>query len=276
MLDISVIIPSFKPQSYLYECLESLKSQTFDHNHFEIIIILNGCKEPYYSDIQNYIKHSLPDMNINFIQTDIPGVSNARNIGLDNAKGEYICFVDDDDIVSPNYLSDLLENADEDSIVISNIYSFIHNINEKRKNFFVCNKLSNKERYAHASLFSNRSFLAFPVAKIIHKSIIENRRFNCKFKNGEDALFMTSISDKIKDFRFTNNTAIYYVRERVGSASRRKFNFLLLTKDTLLLLLAYFSIYFSKPLSYNLPLFLSRIPGVIKGAIQLYKSGRKL
>ena len=186
---------------------------------------------------------------------------NARNIGLDT-KGEYICFVDDDDIVSPNYLSDLLENADEQLIVISNIYSFIYNINEKRKNFFVCNKLSNKEDMLTYLYLPIGFFSPFPVAKIIHKSIIENRRFNCKFKNGEkDALFMTSISDKIKDFCFTNNTAIYYVRERVGFASEVSFNFLLLTKDTLLLLLAYFSIYFSKPLSYNLPLFLSRIPG---------------
>lgn len=135
MLDISVIIPSFKPQSYLYECLKSLKGQTFDHKRFEIIIILNGCKEPFYSDIQEYIKHNLSDLNINFIQTDTPGVSNARNIGLDNAKGEYICFIDDDDAVSSDYLKGLLEKANENTIVTSNISSFIKDIKERRENF---------------------------------------------------------------------------------------------------------------------------------------------
>ena len=97
---ISVIIPSYRPEEYLYECLEAIRNQTLTQNEFETLVILNGCKEPYFEQIQKYI--NVHSSNIRLIQTDVPGVSNARNIGIEAAKGEYLTFVDD--IVSPVYL----------------------------------------------------------------------------------------------------------------------------------------------------------------------------
>ena len=100
---ISVIVPSYKPQSYTWECLDSLCNQTIDKSQYEVIVVLNGCNEPYNAVLKQYLdKH--PEINWNYIQTDTPGVSNARNIGIDIAKGEYITFLDDDDFVSPSYL----------------------------------------------------------------------------------------------------------------------------------------------------------------------------
>lgn len=102
-MKISVIIPTYKPQSYLWECLDSLRNQTFPKSDFEIFLILNGCKDPYQSQIENYLLiHEI--CNLRLIQTDQLGVSNARNIGLDCANGDYITFIDDDDYVSPYYL----------------------------------------------------------------------------------------------------------------------------------------------------------------------------
>ena len=97
---ISVIIPSYRPEEYLYECLEAIINQTLNQNEFETLVVLNGCKEPYFEQIQKYI--NVHSSNIRLIQTDVPGVSNARNIGIEAAKGEYLTFVDD--IVSPVYL----------------------------------------------------------------------------------------------------------------------------------------------------------------------------
>ena len=53
-MKISVIIPSYKPQEYLWQCLDSLCSQTFPKEDFELILVLNGCKEPYYEQIKAY------------------------------------------------------------------------------------------------------------------------------------------------------------------------------------------------------------------------------
>ena len=107
-MEISVIIPTYKPQDYLWRCLDSLDGQTLAKDKFEVILVLNGCKEPYDGEIKNYaVNHS--QLPLDYIQTDKGGVSNARNIGIDAANGDYITFIDDDDYVSPRYLEALLE-----------------------------------------------------------------------------------------------------------------------------------------------------------------------
>lgn len=103
-MKISVIIPTYKPQDYLWECLDSLVAQTFPKEDFEVILVLNGCHEPWNSTIREYIDTRMQGMNVNYMHTNQGGVSNARNIALDKVKGEYITFIDDDDLISPTYL----------------------------------------------------------------------------------------------------------------------------------------------------------------------------
>lgn len=267
MLLVSVIIPTYKPGRYIEECLKSVFDQSLSALLYEVIIILNGDLSDNYIEMIEDILRNKPDLlSCKFCKTIEAGVSNARNIGLENSKGEYICFIDDDDIVSFTYLEGMLSIADENTLAISNVYSFKENIIEKNTNFFICKKLQNKEKYEGKSLFVNRSFLSFPVAKMFHRNIIGEHRFDVRFKNGEDALFVTSISNKIKKIVFTDIDTIYYVRERQGSASRRKISFHEVFKTSALLIASYYSIYLSSMRSYSLLLFLSRIPGVIKNS----------
>lgn len=273
MIDISLIVPTYNPGKYLFECLESICKQTFPSNRWEIILILNGNVDQYKTTIKQYLKEFIePHFNITFITTKIASVSNARNIGIEKAKGTYFCFIDDDDIISPTYLEKLFYLANETNLVISNVYSFINTPIEKRENFFICKQLRNINKIRYKSFFHYRSFLAFPVAKIIHKNIVGNRRFDIRFKNGEDALFITSISDRITNIIFTDEDAIYYVRERIGSASRKKISKIKLLIDSIRLIGAYLYVYINNPFKYSLPLFLSRIPGVIKNAYILSKN----
>lgn len=267
-MKISIIIPTYKPGFYLYNCLDSIKNQTLKKEEFEIVIVLNGCFEPYYSDIRTYIDNNLHKNNVKLLHVDLGGVSNARNIGIKNALGEYIAFIDDDDIISPNYLEELLKMSTHNIVGVSNVHTFKKSVKNYTNNFFAC-KVIQQQRHPK-SLFKNRSILSFPVAKLIHRNIIGGHLFDLRFANGEDALFMTQISDKIASFAFTKQSACYYVREREGSATRRKLNKRKLIKDTYLLIETYIKTYFSAPLSYNFLLFLSRIPGVIKGSFKLY------
>lgn len=269
---ISIIIPTYSPGEYIYECLNSIIYQTLSANNFEIIIILNGPKEPYYSKIKDFIAESSKSNCCHLIYTEELGVSNARNIGIDEAKGEYICFIDDDDIVSPQYLELLLTKADEETLVVSNVYSFVNNKEERRRNFFICEHLETIGNITQRTLFENRSYLAFPVAKMFHKNIIDERRFDGRFKNGEDALFVTSISDRIKKIVYAGDDSIYYVRERIGSASRKPISKRKLLMDTIKLINTYFSMYLKSPKSYSFLLFLSRIPGVLKNTYILSKN----
>lgn len=216
-MEISIIIPTYKPQGYLWECLDSIREQTIVRESYEIILILNGCNEPYKSQINKYIWNNFNGYNINFIHTDIAGVSNARNIGLECARGEYIAFIDDDDLISSNYLENLLSQVSADSIAVSNSMYFTENIHNCIPGYY--NKVIQRVKKTNPSnLFLRRSFLSPVAFKLIHKNIIGHRRYDNSFRNGEDSIFMFEISDRIKIINICEG-CYYYVRIRSNSAS---------------------------------------------------------
>lgn len=267
--EVSVIIPTFMPGVYLYECLLSVFNQTLDKKSYEIIVILNGLHDPYYSGISEYITKNKNNCQCLLLYTSEPNVSNARNVGLQIAKGKNICFIDDDDIISVDYLKLLAKEINDGIIVISNVYSFVHDISELGNDFFVRKYLNNFSNTS--SVVRNRGFLAFPVAKMIPKSVIAGRLFDKRFKRGEDALFMTIISDRIKSFSLVKRGAVYYIRKREGSVTSRKEHTYILLKECVLLILAYFGNYLRHPFRYSFRLFLYRIPGVIRNTYFLSK-----
>lgn len=219
MFKISVIIPTYKPQAYLWECLESLTSQTFSKDDFEVILVLNGCVEPYKSKIEQYIVEKMQGVNVNFIHTEVGGVSNARNIALDQVKGCFITFLDDDDFVSPKFLDLLYKSANEETIALCYPYAFndgnlVEQLPYRLTNVY--EQLYKKKNWRVSS--KARSFFSGPCMKLIPVHMIRERRFDVRFKNGEDSLFMFLISDSFKYVNFTSKEAVYYRRNRQGSA----------------------------------------------------------
>lgn len=258
MTVISVIIPTYKPGNYLFECLDSLKNQTLSFQKFEIIIILNGCKSPYEEVLRTYIQKELDGMDIRLIQLDEGGVSNARNFALEHADGRYICFIDDDDRVSSNYLESLLSLAVNNTIVVSNVYTFTNNVNSVGEDYltkcFKCYVNSGSK-----GIFRLRSFMSSACCKLIPKDVIGERRFDTHFKTGEDALFMAMISDKIESIQIVpDETVVYYRRIRLDSASRIKKSLGVKLRNCLRLLTAYWKIYWGYPLHFNIFFFISR------------------
>ncbi|MCQ2311367.1 MAG: glycosyltransferase [Paludibacteraceae bacterium] len=217
-MQISVIIPTYQPRDYLWQCLDALRQQTLPSNQWEVILILNGPKEPYLSAIQEHISN-LHSSNIRLLYTDQAGVSHARNIGLDNAQGEYITFIDDDDYVSPAFLEELLSQATPQIVSLCNVHAFSDE-QTHLPNYFEDAYLE----HANGGLqpfYKARKFFSSACLKLIHRNIIANRRFNEHYKNGEDSLFMFLISDKLSQVQFTSPNAIYYRRVRTNSASTR-------------------------------------------------------
>lgn len=256
MFDISVIIPTYKPQSYLWECLDSLRSQTLSCDKFEVLLVLNGCCEPYLSQIKDYLsKHAMDNAQV--LQTDDPGVSNARNMALDNAKGEYITFIDDDDIISSNYLLSLLDKAGEKALVVSDERTFTDNISQYSRGYI--SKAFRKFKSCDKnSIYLKRSFLSSSCCKIIPKALIGASRFHTSFRIGEDSLFMFALSRDIKEIRLADD-AVYYRRCRSGSASRTRKSMPAKLKLCLMQVGEYSRIYFKNPFRYNFFLFLSRV-----------------
>lgn len=123
-MEISVIIPTYKPGDYIYECLDSLRQQTIDKESFEVLLVLNGCCEPWRSRLTEYVELNVQLPHFRLFQTDTAGVSNARNIGMVEASGEYIAFVDDDDFLSPSYLEGLRAASSPTCVGLSNTVGF--------------------------------------------------------------------------------------------------------------------------------------------------------
>ena len=265
-MKISVIIPTYKPKEYLWECLNSLISQTLSKKTFEIIIVLNGCYNPWYLDIERYIHDSMHGMNVKFIHTSESGVSNARNIALREATGEFITFIDDDDYVSPEYLSELLRYSSSNFITIAKPLAFNDETKEQvsypMTGVFLRNFMRGPQNF-----LSSRKFFSGPWMKLIPYQVIGERRFDRRFKNGEDSLFMFLVSDKIQYVNYTSESAIYYRRFREGSAVtiyRSLGNKLL---NSIKLVIEYSRIYWRSPLNYNLVFYITRILGAIRSII---------
>lgn len=100
---ISIIIPVYNAELYLYRCLDSILKQKY--KNYEVILINDGSKDNSLSICEEYVGLY---KNFTVINQLNKGVSFSRNIGIMNAKGDFICFIDADDEIKENYLSDFI------------------------------------------------------------------------------------------------------------------------------------------------------------------------
>ena len=107
---VTVIVPVYNVEEYLRSCLDSLVAQTIDHSQMEVLLINDGstdnslaiCRE--YEIIYGFFK---------VFSQENAGVSSARNVGINNAKGKYIMFLDADDMFSADTVKSVTEVFDE-------------------------------------------------------------------------------------------------------------------------------------------------------------------
>lgn len=103
---VSIIVPVYNAENYLKECLDSILIQTYDN--LEIVLLDDGSTDSSGKICDEY---ESKDRRIKVLHTDNHGIATARNTGISIATGEYICFVDSDDIVAPTYVQALYETA---------------------------------------------------------------------------------------------------------------------------------------------------------------------
>ena len=100
---ISVIVPVYKVEAYLHRCVDSILAQTFQD--FEVLLIDDGSPDRSGEICDEFARK---DRRVRVFHKENGGVSSARNVGLDNARGEWVCFVDADDWIEPFLLAHLL------------------------------------------------------------------------------------------------------------------------------------------------------------------------
>ncbi len=203
---ISVIVPVYNVEEYLPRCIESILGQVC--SDWELILVDDGSTDGSAEICDRY---AAEDERVKAIHTHNRGVSSARNTGLDEACGEWIVFVDSDDYVSPRYLSDMLEEAEDADIVVSgwqqeSIKREFPDINILRNNYL--------------EIFTHKAFLNI-WAKLIRLEAIKRAgaRFEEMAKWAEDSIFFIKVllhTDKVRLISAVN----YHYEQRAGSAVR--------------------------------------------------------
>ena len=166
---ITVIIPVYNSEKYLEKTIKSILEQTY--NNYELILIDNGSTD---NSAEICKKYQEKDKRVKFYIQSKKGVSNARNMGIEKATGEFICFVDSDDYVKNDYLSYLYAGISENNADI--IISGHTRVNNERE------VLEEKEIDNTASYINidGRNLLFLPVAagKMYNVRIIEKGKID--------------------------------------------------------------------------------------------------
>ncbi len=103
--------------------------------------------------------------------------------------------------------------------------------------------------------------------KLIPISFIQGRRYDVRFKNGEDSLFMFLISDKIHKVSFTSKNAVYYRRYRNGNATMSRKSIFAIIKNQLKMIREYSLMFLRHSFEYSLNFYLTRIIGAIRSIL---------
>ncbi|MBR1540013.1 MAG: glycosyltransferase [Clostridia bacterium] len=111
---ISIIVPVYKVEKYLDKCINSIVSQTY--KNLEVILVDDGSPDSCGKMCDEWTQK---DTRIKVIHKENGGLSDARNFGLDCAKGKYIQFVDSDDYIEKDMIEFLYKNLKENNADIS-------------------------------------------------------------------------------------------------------------------------------------------------------------
>lgn len=112
MPKVSIIIPVYNSEDYLDRCLQSVIGQSLPD--WECILVDDGSKDGSSRKCDEYAKK---DIRFKVYHRANHGPSSSRNYGIDNAQGEYICFIDSDDYVGEDYLKHLVEPMEQDKTI---------------------------------------------------------------------------------------------------------------------------------------------------------------
>jgi glycosyltransferase involved in cell wall biosynthesis len=215
---ISVIVPVYNSEKRLHKCIDSILGQTY--TNFELLLINDGSTDTSGDICEEFAEK---DERIKVYHKENGGASSARNLGIDNAKGEYICFVDSDDYVGENYLSSFLVD-----FLKNNKFTFVIQSLISKSNDRIIKQSSFREGLYNADNFSELFFInklvacGGPVGKLYNKGIIEeqNIRFNSEIHFAEDLLFMLTYLLYVDSVYLSNKSNYYYISQE-GSLSKK-------------------------------------------------------
>ena len=206
---ISVIVPVYNVEKYLPRCIDSILSQTF--KDFELLLIDDGSPDNCGNICDEY---AIKDSRVKVIHKQNGGVSSARNVGIENAKGEWITYIDADDYIEQGFLS-IPEDATED-LLIQN-YKVLYD-NDYTDTKFINEVIEQLQYSSHVGMHIVDRIFRVPWAKFFKRCLIVDNSilFAQGVKIGEDTLFMLEYLCHSKSIQYLSTSSYVYRKEGSG------------------------------------------------------------
>lgn len=204
---LSIVIPVYNAERYIEECLASILPEMDDD--MELLLIDDGSKDSSYLRIQKYKKE-----NIRVFHHENHGVSYTRNVGIVEARGDYIQFMDADDRLSLGWKNVVLSGCDGTADVVYYSKKFDEQGNIDKTNII------------HGIFgipdFRCNANLSSPCSKLYRREFLRQNqiRFDCGLINGEDGIFNLNVILKAENF-VCRKDSFYQYRIYMGSSSKK-------------------------------------------------------
>lgn len=213
---ISIIVPVYNSELFLSECLDSIKKQTY--KDFEVVLYNDGSTDNSKEICEKIVQE---DNRFKYYEQKNQGPGTTRNNALKKASGDYICFVDSDDIVSEYYLERLY-----DAIVETDADISVCDLTRlSPSGFKILNKkplILNKED-AITELIQERKLKNYSVCRLIKKDKIQNISFDTT-KN-EDVIFSLRLFKNINKTAVTDDKLYFYRINNQSITNQNNFDF---------------------------------------------------
>ncbi len=217
-IELSVIIPAYNAEKFIERAVNSVLEQKVENGRLEVLVVENGSIDNTTKTVEKIIEKQKA---VKLFHSS-KGVSHARNMGIVQAKGKWILFLDADDILLENVLSDVLYNANKSQ---SDIYFYGHKNNNKDR--LVCDNHveevfdSLKMENCKIRVLENPTRYMQAIAKVYKSEFLKNNnlKFNPNLRLSEDSDFCFRCLQVAKKVEFKNNI-IYRVLPNISSATR--------------------------------------------------------
>lgn len=187
---VSIIIPVRNAEKYIEKCIESVRLQT--HTAMEIILVLNDSSDRSESKCKQLAS---VDSRIRIIVSGEPGVSKARNIGIDSALGGYIMFIDADDYIDKELVQRLYTEINEHDVQIATAHFEkydIHALGTSRVDKFK-NRIVTTYDYAQKMLLGVSGYSGYAWGKLYRVDFLSDVRFDETLAFSEDTDFLNKL-----------------------------------------------------------------------------------